>query len=103
MEFINPSARAFVVYIISIDSTSCPYNYYISQPYFEVRNGLQQGCTMAPTLFTKFNAIVSVWHELCGGIRVPCCISMVNYECHCDPKRMILRKDFIVIIVYFPT
>ena len=38
---------------------------------FEVMNGLQQGCTMVHTLFNLyFNAMVSVWHEQCGDIRV---------------------------------
>ena len=39
---------------------------------FEVRNGLRQGCTMAPTLFNLyFNAMVIVWYEQCGEIGVP--------------------------------
>ena len=39
---------------------------------FEVRNGLWQGCTMAPTLFNLyFNAMVSVWHEQCDEDGIP--------------------------------
>ena len=31
---------------------------------FEVRNGLRQGCTIAPTLFNLyFNAVVSAWRD----------------------------------------
>ena len=34
---------------------------------FEVKNGLRQGCTMAPTLFNiYFNAMVSCWRDECG-------------------------------------
>ena len=42
---------------------------------FEVRNGLRQGCTMAPTLFNLyFNAMVFVWREQCSEIGVPSCV-----------------------------
>ena len=35
-------------------------------PVFEVRNGLRQGCTIAPTLFNLyFNAVVSAWRDRC--------------------------------------
>ena len=39
---------------------------------FEVRNGLHQGCTMAPTLFNLyFNAMVSVWRDQCDEVGIP--------------------------------
>jgi len=47
---------------------------------FEVRKGLQQGFTMAPTLFNLyFNAMVSVWCERCGEIGVPVLRSVSLY------------------------
>ena len=34
---------------------------------FEVRNGLRQGCTLAPTLFNiYFSAMVANWHNECA-------------------------------------
>ena len=39
---------------------------------FEVRNGLRQGCTMAPTLFNiYFSAMVTRWHSQSGEAGVP--------------------------------
>ena len=39
---------------------------------FEVRNGLRQGCTMAPVLFNVyFNAMVARWHSQSGEAGVP--------------------------------
>ena len=38
---------------------------------FQVRNGLRQDCTMAPTLFNLyFNQMVSVWHEQCFTLSI---------------------------------
>ena len=48
-----------------------------SSPDFEVRNGLQQGCTIAPTLFTLyFNMVISRWRERCEPFGVE-----VLYKC----------------------
>jgi len=35
MEFINPLGTTAQAYIISIDFTLCPYNYYLAAKFFE--------------------------------------------------------------------
>ena len=35
-----------------------------------VRNGLRQGCTLAPTLLTFFSAVVSTWRTECVEVGV---------------------------------
>ena len=38
---------------------------------FEVRNGVRQDCTMAPTLFNiYFSAMVTIWHDQCDDAGV---------------------------------
>ena len=46
---------------------------------FEVRNGLWQGCTLAPTLFNiYFSAMVADWRNRSSGAGVMCYTSMVG-------------------------
>ena len=48
-----------------------------SAPVFEVKNGLRQGCTIAPTLFTLyFNMVINSWRERCKPFGVE-----ILYKC----------------------
>ena len=49
--------------IVTVDGSSAPD--------FEVNNGLRQGCTIAPTLFTLyFNMVINQWREQCEPLGV---------------------------------
>ena len=46
-------------------------------PEFEVKNGLRQGCTIAPTLFNLyFNMVITCWRERCRSLGVD-----ILYKC----------------------